>query len=135
MLLAGNAAWAASPAWPQYRGPNRDGISTETGLFADLAKGGPKQIWKAAIGMGYSSVAVADGLAYASGNVKDTDTLFCFDALTGKEVWRDSYPCKLTDGQSEGGPAATPTVSEGAVYGLSRDGDVFRLDAKSGQLA
>ena len=137
ILLAATSATAANPEWPQYRGPNRDGISTETGLFADLSKAGPKPLWKAKIGTGYSSVAVADGLAYVSGNVKDTDTIFCFDALTGKEIWRHSYPCKLIDSVSSGaigGPASTPTVSDGAVYALSRDGDVFRFEARTGKV-
>jgi outer membrane protein assembly factor BamB len=127
-------AWSATATntdtWPQYRGANRDGISTEKLTFTSTP---PEQVWKAKIGIGFSSMAVAGGLVYASGNEADQDTLFALDAKTGKSVWTFSYAQALTPNLYEGGPNATPTVSGKHVYLLAKDGFAACLDAKTGK--
>lgn len=135
----GVAAWAlvsgASAAdWPCWRGPDRNGISRESGWSFDWGAGGPAVRWKAALGKGFSSFAVADGRAYTLGNSEGTDTVFCFEAATGKTLWQHRYPCELQPLSYEGGPASTPAVAEGRVYTFSKSGDLFCLDAKTGRV-
>jgi outer membrane protein assembly factor BamB len=119
--------------WPNYRGPNHNGISNETGWSATWPEGGPKVLWKTSIGNGFCSIAVSNGRAYTMGNIKNNDILYCFDAKTGKEIWKKSYPCPLYKKNHEGGPSATPTVDGNAVYTFSKDGDAIRFNAATGQ--
>jgi outer membrane protein assembly factor BamB len=125
---------AQAADWPNYRGPNYNGISSETGWSASWPEGGPKVLWKAAIGTGFASMAVSDGKVYAMGNIDDKDFLYCFDAATGREVWKKSYPCPLYAKMHEGGPCATPTVEGDSVYTLSKDGDAIRFKAATGEV-
>ncbi|MFC1793029.1 PQQ-binding-like beta-propeller repeat protein [Planctomycetota bacterium] len=120
--------------WPNYRGPNYDGISTETDWSASWPESGPKVLWKASLGIGFASMSVSNGKVYAMGNIDDTDYLYCFDAATGKEIWKKSYPCPLYSKMHEGGPCATPTVEGDAVYILSKDGDAIRYKAATGDV-
>jgi outer membrane protein assembly factor BamB len=120
--------------WPHWRGPDYDGISKET-TFNASALHEPKILWEAEVGVGYSAVSVADGRAYTMGNVnKNTDVVFCFDAVTGKELWKFEYPEDLDPKYYEGGCSATPTVNEGKVYTISKTGKVFCLEAGTGKL-
>jgi outer membrane protein assembly factor BamB len=124
------SAAANSDTWTQYRGANRDGISTEKLTFGSKA---PEEVWKASIGIGYTSMAIAGGMLYASGNKDNEDTLHCLDAKTGKSVWTFSYPQELSPNLYQGGPNATPTVTDGKVYILAKDGFAACLDAKTGK--
>lgn len=132
MLVSPSLLGAAD--WPNYRGPDYDGISSESGWQATW-QGEPKIAWKASLGWGFASMAVEDGRVYAMGNVDDRDIVYCFDAASGEELWRHAYPCPRYDKNHEGGPSATPTVEDGAVYVFSKAGDVLRLDAKTGKVA
>jgi outer membrane protein assembly factor BamB len=120
--------------WPRYRGPNLDGISTETGWSVDWPATGPKQLWKTNVGIGFSSISVADGRAYTMGNRDDQDTVYCFDAASGQTLWKHSYPCKLDPKYYDGGPSATPTIDAGRVYTLSKEGEIFCLEAANGKV-
>ncbi len=125
---------AVAGDWPHWRGPNRDGISTETN-WDPYALNDVKIAWQAEIGIGYSSVSVANGKAYTMGNVnRDTDVVYCFDAATGEELWRHTYDEPLAPKYYEGGPSSTPTVHDGKVYTLSKSGEVFCLDAATGEV-
>jgi len=119
--------------WYRFRGPDLNGISTETGWQTHWPQEGPKRLWKTSVGTGFSSITVSHGRAYTMGNdgVK-TDTVFCFDAATGAVIWKHSYPCVLDPNLYEGGPSATPTVDGDRVYSLSKKGDLFCLDAAKG---
>jgi len=118
--------------WPRWRGPDLNGISPEKGWQAQWPAEGPKQLWKASVGTGFSSFSVSDGRVYTMGNTTNTDWVFCLDAETGKVVWGHSYPCPLAANNFEGGPCATPTVADGRVYTFSRKGDLFCLDSAKG---
>lgn len=124
---------ARAADWPNYRGPDYDGISDEAG-WQSTWQGSPTIAWKASLGWGFASMAVSDGRVYAMGNVNDNDIVYCFDAATGKELWKQSYPCPRYKKNHEGGPAATPTVEGDGVYVFSKNGDVLRLDAKTGAI-
>jgi outer membrane protein assembly factor BamB len=137
-VLAGAAIVPAVRAddWPQWLGPNRSGISAETGWRAAFPPAGPKRLWKADIGIGYSSTAVSQGYLYTLGNRDGTDTLYRFNARTGALSWK--YPYKCSSRYPGGllnaypGPRSTPTLADGRVYWLSRAGQLFCLDAKRG---
>ncbi len=128
------AAPAQSADWPRWRGPDLNGISKETAWSPKALNGEPKILWRAKIGMGFSSFAVADGRVYTTGNAADTDTLFCFDAETGKELWKHSYPEPLDPKYYEGGTSATPSVDGDTVYQMARKGQAIALDAQTGKV-
>ncbi len=132
VFLAGVGA-AAAADWPNYRGPNYDGISSETGWRTEMPQSSPIE-WKTSLGWGFASMAVSDGYVYAMGNVDDRDIVYCLDAATGKEKWRQSYPCPLYKKNHEGGPCGTPTVEGDAVYVFSKNGNALRLDAGTGKI-
>lgn len=118
-----------STDWPQYRGPAREGVSAEKGW---TLAANPKVLWSAELGTGYSTVSVVGGKVFTAGNAKDTDTVFCLDAATGKELWKHSYSCKQDWGGFRG-TRATPTVDDAKVYTLSANGDLFCLDINTGK--
>ncbi len=131
LLLAASLPTRADD-WPNWRGPNHNGISSETGWVAKWPADGPPQLWKASVGTGFSSVTVSKGRAYTMGNKDDVDTIYCFDAETGHVVWKKSYPCPADPLYYEGGTSATPTVDGNAVYTLSKHGNLYCLAADSG---
>jgi outer membrane protein assembly factor BamB len=125
---------AGAADWPHYRGPNYDGVSSETGWSATWPASGPKVLWEREIGIGFATMSVSNGRLYATGNIDDHDILYCLDADTGKEIWKKSYPCPLLNKNHEGGPCATPTVEGDAVYMLSKNGDAIRFNALTGDI-
>jgi len=132
LALTGLATNLRAADWPNYRGPDHNGISKETGWTAQWPANGPKVLWKAKVGFGFATFTVANGRAYTTGNADNTDTVFCFDANTGAEVWKRSYPAPLDPKAYPGGTSATPTVDGDRVYTLSKRGLVHCLDAAKG---
>ncbi|MDD4889206.1 MAG: PQQ-like beta-propeller repeat protein [Phycisphaerae bacterium] len=131
-LLAA-AAIAAAPDWPCWRGPNRDGKSTDKGLVKEWPAGGPKQLWKnESIGQGFSTPTFGDGLAFVTGDADSKLMLFALDPADGKEKWKAEV-CPAWRGQYDG-IRSTPTFADGKVYVLSPGGLLACLDvAKNGQ--
>jgi outer membrane protein assembly factor BamB len=130
LILSGAAVGAD---WPHWRGPELTGISKETG-FSTNWSAEPKVLWRAKVGQGYSSISVVEGRAYTMGWDGGKDHVRCLDAVSGKELWVHSYPCPKFDRYHPGGTGSTPTVHDGRVYTLSKQGDFFCLDASSGQV-
>jgi len=115
--------------WPQWRGPERNGISAETDWDpAALAKG-PRIVWRTDVGLGYSGVAVKGDRLYTMGNVGGRDSVICLDTRTGKVIWNYSYPARS---MQYPGPRATPTIDGDTVYTLSSDGQLLCLSADRG---
>src|SRR5512133_830090 len=79
---------ASAADWPQWRGPQRDGISRETGLLKSWPAEGPKVLWKADLGQGFSSFAVADGRVFTQYQDKDGQWLIALDEKTGATLWK-----------------------------------------------
>ena len=79
-------------------------------------------------------MSIVDGKVYAMGNEQDTDTIWCLDENTGDVVWKYAYACELFPYMHEGGPGCTPTVADGLVYTVSKDGQMFCLNAQKGDL-
>lgn len=133
LVISTSSALTAAD-WPQWRGPQQTGVSAESGWKAEWSGNGPKQLWTAEVGLGFSSFVVADGLVFTTGHADGKDTVFCLDAATGKEKWKHSYPADLGDKYYEGGTSATPTVDGGHLYHLSRWGDAFCFNAATGKI-
>jgi outer membrane protein assembly factor BamB len=130
-FLAAAASTVLGADWPQWRGRSRDGFSTEK-AGAPWPADGPKLLWGTDVGTGFSSVSISEGRAYTMGNTNGEDSVWCFDAATGDPLWRYSYRAQLGPQWYEGGPGATPTVSGGQVFTISKWGDVFCLEAVKG---
>jgi len=120
--------------WPQWRGPNRDGISKETGLLRQWPEGGPALAWKATgAGRGYSSFSVANGKLYTLGLRGEREFVIAFDVATGKEAWATAHGSAFRNDRGDG-PRGTPTVDGDRIYALGGDGDLSALDARTGKL-
>ncbi len=115
--------------WPTWRGPNRDGLSQETGLLSKWPANGPKLLWRIdEFGRGYSSVAISNGRLYTMGKRQGSAELMCLDLKTGRGVWATPV--------GDGDPNCTPTVDpeDGLVYALGRQGDLVCCRATNGQV-
>ena len=143
LTLALMACCSASAAdWPQFRGPNRDNISQETGLLKEWPKDGPKLLWTVEeSGVGYGDPAVVGDAIYLLG-AEDAkqgkkEFLLRLAAKDGKTLWK----ADLNDGKTPGGyldgwgagPRATPTVDGDKIYALGARGDLGCYDAKAGK--
>ena len=127
LVVVSGVAFAGD--WPQWRGPNRDGKSSDTGLLKEWPAGGPPLVWKTnGIGDGYSSVAVVAGKIFTMGDGSDSSFLHALD-LNGKHLWMTKVG---RIGGDYPGPRCTPTVSDGLVYGLGQHGDLVCADAATG---
>ena len=120
--------------WPQWRGPNRDGISKETGLLKQWPTDGPPLAWKATgAGQGYSSLAIAGGRLYTMGLRANREHIIAFDVTTGKEVWATPHGSAFRNDRGDG-PRGTPTVDGERLYALGGNGDLSCLDAQTGRI-
>jgi outer membrane protein assembly factor BamB len=120
---------AAEPSkgWPTWRGPNRDGISKETGLLQKWPDEGPPLVWQVkGLGRAYSSVAISGGKIFTLGSRRRSTDLIALDLETGKEVWRANV--------GGGSPNCTPTVDGGLVYALGRNGDLICAKTSDGSI-
>ena len=129
--------------WPQWRGPERTGISKETGLLKEWPEGGPKVLWKAEkVGAAYATVSVANGRVFTQGNVKDeegnteTGRIQCYDEKTGDLNWSVRPPTeKAAFSHNRGdGPRGTPTIDGEYVYCEGGEGSLTCLKADSGEV-
>jgi outer membrane protein assembly factor BamB len=153
-LLAQGGALSAARGddWPQWLGPQRDGVWRETGILKQFPKDGPKVRWRTPIGPGYAGPAVAHGRVYVTDRVlaqgvRNPDSGFtprgstfqggervlCLDEATGKVLWQHEYECTYAVAYPAG-PRTTPLVHDGKVYTLGTMGDLRCLDAATGKL-
>jgi outer membrane protein assembly factor BamB len=136
--------------WPQWLGPQRDGVWREPGIIEAFPAGGPKVLWRAKIGGGYTGPAVVNGRVYlmdrqvaekssvpgdafARGVIPGTERVLCLDAQTGAPIWEHRYECTYTMSYSTG-PRCTPVVSGGKVWTLGAEGNLLCLDAADGKV-
>lgn len=133
VLFGSTLALAAD--WPSFRGPNRDGVSAETGLLTTWPEGGPKQLWTAKnLGLGWGTPSIADGVIYGVGSRDGQDGVWALKEADGSELWFRPFATSPSGRFPQGnGPASTPTVHNNKLYTVSADGTVSCLDAKDGK--
>lgn len=149
LALLAVAPVALADDWPQWLGPQRDGVWRETGIIDKFPEGGPKVLWRQDIGGGYCGPSVVGGKVYVLDRVlapgaKDPDNpfnktdskgeerLLCLDQKTGKILWKYTWPSQYQISYAAG-PRATPTVDGGKVYALGAMGDFVCVEAASGK--
>src|SRR5512136_2323624 len=96
-LLILIAISAAAGEWPQFRGPERNNISTETGLYRTWPKGGPKVLWKTPVCEGYAGAAIKDGRVYLNDYdaQKKEHLIRCISLADGKDIWSKGFPVEI----------------------------------------
>jgi outer membrane protein assembly factor BamB len=142
MLAATWVTAVRADDWPQWRGPNRDAAWNESGILKTFPSGGLTILWRAPVGLGFSSPVVARGRVFVTDSVlakpKATERVLAFDEMTGKPLWHYdynvNYPESAFTAQFPRGPIATPVLADGRVYTLGASGDVLCLDAAKGNV-
>ena len=135
--------------WPQWQGPQRDGIWRESGIVEKFPEGGPKVSWRTSVAGGYSGPAISQGKVFLTDYVRragdatpspdkrnvleGTERLLCLDEATGKLIWKYDYERPYAIAYPAG-PRATPLVDDGHVYMLGSEGDLACLIAENGEL-
>jgi len=131
VLLAAAEFTLGAAEWPQFHGPRRDNVSTEAGLLEQWPPDGPKLLWTAkGIGHGFSSVAIAGGLIYITGNVGPDTVITALD-LEGKTVWTAKHG--PADKHDRPGTRSTPTIDGDRLYHENSYANVVCLEAKTGK--
>lgn len=137
-LLLLSLAPAAARDWPQWRGPQRDGISQEKGLLPQWPAGGPKLLWQARqCGAGYATPAIVGERIYLLGNEGlENEFVLALSARDGQRVWQTRLGNVGNPAQQPKFPAArsTPTVDGKLLYALGSDGDLACLETATGKL-
>lgn len=123
--------------WPQWRGPNRDGVWRETGIVKKFPSDRLPARWSVPVGPGYSGPTVAEGRVYVTDRVAEPtqqERVHCFDEQTGKTLWSYTYDCVYEEVGYTAGPRASVTVHDGRAYALGSMGYLHVFDAASGEL-
>ena len=125
---------AKAADWPQWRGPNRDAICTETGLLKNWPESGPKLLWElTGLGRGYSSLAIVGDRLYTMGDITiesgKAQCVLAYELSGRKRLWATRVGPTHSDG-----PRCTPTVDDGLIYAVGTSGDVVCIDADTGKV-
>lgn len=143
IVLASCAIAARAEDWPQWRGPERDGVWREAGILPEIPAGGLTARWRVPVAWGFSSPVVAGGRVYVTDaqivGLKSTERVHCFDEATGKSLWVHAEQAPYAergfiDAANKSGPAATPVFRDGRLYTLGRCGGVRCFDAATGEV-
>lgn len=125
---------AAGGDWPQFRGPDRNNISSETGLFRNWPAQGPKILWKTPVCEGYAGAAIRDGRVYLNDydDQKKEHLIRCISLADGKDIWRWSYPVEVRP--NHGITRTVPAIGQKLIFSLDPKCRFHALDAKTGKL-
>jgi len=124
----------SAPDWPQFLGPQRNGVYTGPPLAASWPAGGPKKVWQKTIGTGFAGPVVAGDRLILFHRVNDEEVVDALDARTGAPRWHDAYKTSYRDdfGFDEG-PRAVPVVAQNRVYTFGAEGQLRALDLATGK--
>jgi outer membrane protein assembly factor BamB len=118
--------------WPQWRGPRRDGVSTEVNLLQSWPPAGPPRLWVASgLGAGFSSVSIAGGRIFTMGDRRDGQYVLGLNETNGQQLWATRIGGRHDD--EYGGPRGTPTIDDDLLYAIDTDGDIVCLDVATGK--
>lgn len=131
--------WSVALAddWPQWRGPQRDGVWRETGIIDKFEGPVLAPVWRVPIAAGYSGPTVADGRVFVTDRLiapKQVERVHAFDAKTGENLWSYSYDCAYRDVGYDAGPRASVTVHDGRAYALGAMGHLYCFDPATGKV-
>ncbi len=130
LALPGSPLFAAD--WPQWRGPDRNEVSKETGIRTKFGPGGPKLLWTVDnLGNGYSGPAIVGNILYILG-ADGSEFAEAINVQTGKQIWRTPLGSIFKYQQWGDGPRSTPTVDGNRLYLIRADGSLHCLDANTG---
>ena len=120
--------------WPQWRGADRDDLSTESGLLRSWPEGGPQRLWMFEdCGIGYSGPAIVEGRLYLMGGRDGQAELICLDVGIGSELWHTRLGNYFENGWGDG-PRSTPTVDGQLIYAMTATGNLVCLDREKGDI-
>ncbi len=128
------ASALAHPEWPEFRGPDRAARSLAPKISTDWNAHPPQQLWKISVGPGWSSFAVAGRMLFTQEQRGPKETVVCYDADSGKEIWKEEIDARLEDPMGGPGPRATPTLANGALYATGSTGVFLRLNPITGEV-
>jgi outer membrane protein assembly factor BamB len=129
------ACTATASDWPSFRGPNRDGVSKETGLLQEWPKDGPPKLWTAKnLGLGFGAPIVVEGRIFGLGTREGKDGMWALKEADGSEEWFTPF-ADPRDSRQNNGPSGSPTYSSGKLYATSTNGTLACLDAANGKIA
>ncbi len=125
---------AAAPDWPQFLGPERNGVYSGPALADTWPSSGPRVVWRKAIGQGLSGPVVTQDRLILFHRVSNREVVEAFDARTGAPQWQYGYPTAYRDdfGFDEG-PRAVPVVADGVVYTFGAEGQLHAVDLATGK--
>lgn len=127
------ACTATAADWPTFRGPNRDGVSKETGLRQVWPKDGPPKLWTAKnLGLGFGAPIVAEGRIFGLGSRDGKDGLWALKEADGSELWYTPF-ADYRNSRQNNGPSGSPTYSSGKIYATTTDGTLACLNAADGK--
>ncbi len=120
--------------WPAFRGANRDGVAIGPKIMRDWSAHPPKEIWRQPVGGGWASFSYANGFLVTIEQRRDQEVVVCYDAATGKEVWKAEWNTRFSEdlGMGGDGPRSTPTIADGDVFALGAKGRLVCLDGRDG---
>lgn len=133
LLIAVLVAFPSAAEWRQWRGAERNGISSETGLADSWPEGGPEKLWTVSgLGAGFSSFAVSGGRLFTQGERAGRQYVIAVDEATGGKLWETPNGSGYSSNRGVG-PRGTPTVDGDRVYALGAEGDLICLEAATGK--
>jgi outer membrane protein assembly factor BamB len=131
LLASASSTLLRADDWPQWRGPNRDGKSAETGLLQNWPEGGPPLAWQADdLGGGYSSLSVAGGRIFTIGDLEDGQYVFAIEEKSGAFLWKSKIG-EVNENQYAGS-RSTPTADGDRLYVMSTEGTIVCLESATG---
>lgn len=127
--------WTLQPGdCPEFRGPKRDGILTGVSIVPDWKEHPPKLLWRKKVGPGWSGIIVVDGHLVTQEQRGEVESVVCYDAATGNELWAHDDKVRFEESLAGAGPRGTPTFAEGRIYALGARGTLNCLAPETGDV-